>query len=150
MLKVVTCCRLVRPIKELNPVLVMRILLAWVTPVPPKDRSCNAARAVKFRLLRLVSCGNDNSDRTVRPPSSKPPIDLRSPNVKLASFTALLTVKLPVIFSTPLILSALWPLESVGSVRSVGMATEPLYVVQEARAEASADAVIVVVAELLH
>lgn len=77
-------------------------------------------------------------------------MDLRSLNVKLASFTALVTVKLPVIFSTPLTLSELWPLESVGSVRSVGMATEPLYVVQEARAEASADAVIVVVAELLH
>lgn len=79
----------------------MRMLTAWLIPVPPKDNCCSAGRAVKFNVVTVVNCGKESSDKTVRPPSSKPPRDLRSPNDKLDSMMAFVTVKLPVIACTP-------------------------------------------------
>ena len=84
-LKVDTDCRLLIPCKELRPVLVMRMLSAWVMPVPPNDIDCKAGRAVKFMVPTADSCGNDSSDSKVSCPSSKPPNCFKLEKDKLAS-----------------------------------------------------------------
>jgi len=124
--------------------------VALVRPVVPKDNCCRAGRAVKFIEVRVESEFIESSDNTVNPPSERPPIDLRSPNDKLASVTAFWTVKLPVIACTPLTDKDVCPLPSGASVKSVGIATEPLYVVHDANGTASADLEMVNVALLLH
>lgn len=102
-LKVLTDSRLLMPMRELRPVLEMRMLFACVMPVLPKDNDCRAARAVKFIESTLVNCGMDRVDRICSVPSVKPPIDFRDPISIVARLARPVMVKLFVIFSTPLI-----------------------------------------------
>ena len=141
--------KLLMPMRELRPVLEIRMLFAWVTPVLPKDNCCRAGKAVKFIESTVVNCGIERVERTVRAPSVKPPRDLRDPNSTLARFVAPTMVKLFVIFSIPSTDSDCppWPLAKAASL---GIVTDPLYVVQAARAVTSAGAETVKVAELLH
>ena len=77
-------------------------------------------------------------------------MDLSDPKLMLARFGAPVIVRFCVIFSTPSMDREFWPLLVEPTATSVAMATEPLYVVQDAKAAASPVAVIVKVAELLH
>lgn len=96
-LKVEMFCRLLMPWSELSPVLVIRTLSAWVIPVSPNDIDCKAGSAVKFMLPTVVNLGKESVERTVSPPSSKPPIEVSWEKARLARLIAFDTVKLPVI-----------------------------------------------------
>ncbi len=101
-------------------------------------------------MSTCVNCGALRVDKTVRSPSSKPPSWTREPSVRLDRLITLVTVRLPVIFLTPSMERDSWPSGPAGTEKLDGIETEPLYVVQEAKAEASAVPVTVRVPEVLH
>lgn len=146
-----TDSRLSRPSNELSPVLVMRIDCAFVTPTFPKFSVCRTGRAVRFNCLTKLRLGILMMASPDRKLNKQPPvISFNEPKVIWARSCTPVIVRLPSIFWRLSTWICWWPLVSVGVLRPVWIATEPEYVVHEANAVASAEAVMVVVPEMLQ
>lgn len=100
MFKASTVSRLLRPSKEPNPVLVIRIDRAFVIPTDPKPRNCVRGRAVRFIWSTRFNAGKLQPINAGKKPTNKPPLtSFKAGKVTWDRSVESVIVRLPSIFS---------------------------------------------------